>query len=153
MNKTLKAISTLSILFFLGSCTENYYNTTNNTYNTYNTVTGDSLSTQESLDTALFGVWRQDSLSGNHKRCFMLGSNGNVTLWKEYIDGSYNSVRNGHWYTVGEMLTFYQQFGNSDYNTLVEYSVSGNNLNIQNSTDAVLGNSGWSFPNGIYIKD
>ncbi len=149
MKKTIKTIAILSILFFLGSCTENYYNTTNNTYNTYNTVTGDSLSTQESLDSALFGVWRGDTTSGIIRR-IMFGSDGTATIWKEYTStGQFYEPRNGNWYTVGEILNVYDDY--YGYNSLAEYSVLGKNLIINNSTYNTASSS-WALPNGTYSK-
>ena len=131
MNKTLKAIATLSILFFLGSCSDN--------------------SNQDSLDSSLFGVWRENNTTNSTIKNFMISGTGKLTIWKENsVTGQfYNSVA-GEWYVVGDMLCFVNKIENGD-DIIAEYSISGNILTIDNSTINSI-SLHWGLPNGTYEK-
>lgn len=136
MNKTLKAIATLSILFFLGSCTENYYNTTNNTY-----------ANQESLDTALIGHWVADDTVTNGKINMTFSIDQNFACYYSYTNYDHNPIFSDRmeYYTVSKILHVMETIGTNSPNVYVgDYNISGNTMVTENFENSNL--------NGSWIK-
>ena len=129
MNKTLKAIATLSILFFLGSCTENNYNTTNNLN-----------PNQEELDTALFGFWKADNSKYADGRLMnaTFTNGGSYSLFYSFPDNQWTPYSSGEWYIVGELLHFMPNDGSVASFGVAEYVINNQSLKILQCTDIYL---------------
>ena len=123
-NKIFYRVALFSIFFFFGSCTQNYFSSPNNTL------------TQENLDSALFGHWRNLTKERN----YVLTSDGKITLYLESTlnDGVIsNEVLMGDWYTVGDILSI--EFSEAPatvnlYYVVGEYAVTGDTLSILKSS-------------------
>ena len=119
-----KSFLTLTLfVFFFGSCTQNYFSTPNNTL------------TQENLDSALFGHWRNLTKEKN----YLLTSDGKITIYLESTlnNGAIsNEVVMGDWYTVGDMLSIdISEPAAQLYYVVGEYAVIGDTLRILKSSD------------------
>ena len=119
-----KSFLTLPLyVFFFGSCTQNYFSTPNNTL------------TQENLDSALFGHWRNLTKERN----YLLTSDGKITIYPESTlnNGAVsNEVVMGNWYTVGDMLSIdISEPAAQLYYVVGEYAVIGDTLRILKSSD------------------
>ena len=119
-----KSFLTLPLfVFFFGSCTQNYFSTPNNTL------------TQENLDSALFGHWRNLTKERN----YLLTSDGKITIYLESTlnNGAVsNEVVMGDWYTVGDMLSIDISEPSAQlYYVVGEYAVIGDTLRILKSSD------------------